>query len=90
VTYASRVLAKNTGNKRRDLRASGPTTLKQLPVADPRCPFGSGEVTIAVAGELLLQRESHTQQDLIMAYGPVFDMTSGLHDFEPFHLANGL
>jgi len=25
-----------------------------------------------------------------MAHDPVFDMASGLHDLEPFHLANGL
>ena len=40
--------------------------------------------------ELPLQCKSNSQGDLIMANRPIFDMASRLHDFEPFHIANGL
>jgi hypothetical protein len=40
--------------------------------------------------DLLLKCESNSQSDLIMSDRPFFDMASRLHDFEPFHFANGL
>src|ERR1700737_3300024 len=40
--------------------------------------------------ELPFQCESNSQRDLVMSDRPIFDMASRLHDFEPFHLANGL
>src|SRR3954447_17622612 len=51
-----------------------------------RAGAGSGDFP----PELLLQCESNSQSDLIMSHRAFLDMTSGLHDLEPFHLANGL
>ncbi len=40
--------------------------------------------------KLPLQRKSNAQGDLVMTNRPIFNMPSRLHDFEPFHVANGL
>jgi hypothetical protein len=39
--------------------------------------------------ELPLQGKSNPQGDLVVADGPILDVASRLHHFEPFHEANG-
>ena len=47
-------------------------------------------LTCVFCRELPLQRKSNSQGDLVMANRPIFNVASRLHDFEPFHIANGL
>jgi hypothetical protein len=39
--------------------------------------------------ELPLQGKSNPQGDLVVADGSILDVASGLHHFEPLHIANG-
>jgi len=49
-----------------------------------------GREAILLVARSALQRKSNAQRDLVVGDRSLFDMASRLHDFEPFHIANGL